>query len=141
MVKLNNLIASAPVPAQHRHGLESIYTYTIDKTVSYIFQTLINTWSRMEIGPTRTLNSQVGGHAGVLTTEDGSLLIKPALPRELDIYQKLRYDPLLEALWPFTVNFLGTLKLEGEVDQSNPTTANGGIAFKPIDDHKDECFP
>lgn len=91
----------------------------------------------MEIGPTRTLNSQVGGHAGVLTTEDGSLLIKAALPPELGIYQKLLYDPAFEALRPFTADFLGTLKLEGEVDQSNPITANGGIAIKPIDDHKE----
>ena len=94
----------------------------------------------MEIGPTRTLNSQVGGHAGVLTTEGGSL-IKAALPRELEIYQKLLYDPALEGLRPFTVNFLGNLKLEGQVDQSNRITANGRIAIKPIDDHKDECFP
>jgi hypothetical protein len=68
-----------------------------------------NTWSRMEIRPTRTLNSQVGGHTGALTTEDGSLLIKAALPRELEIYQKLLYDPVLEALRPFTANFLRTL--------------------------------
>ena len=95
----------------------------------------------MDIGSTRTLNSQVGGHAGVLTTENGSLLIKAALPREVEIYQKLLYDPALEALRPFTINFLGTLKLEGKVDQSNPITANGGIAIKPTDDHKDECFP
>jgi 1D-myo-inositol-tetrakisphosphate 5-kinase/inositol-polyphosphate multikinase len=95
----------------------------------------------MEIGSTRTLNSQVGGHAGVLTTEDGSLLIKAALPRELDFYQKLQYNPVLEALRPFTAKFLGTLNLEGEVDQRNPITANGGIAIKPINDHKDECFP
>ena len=95
----------------------------------------------MEIGPTRTLNSQVGGHAGVLTTEDGSLLIKASLPRELEIYQKLLCDPALEALRRFTVNFLGTLKLEGEVDKSNRITANGRIAIKPIDDHNDECFP
>lgn len=98
----------------------------------------------MEIGPTRTLNSQVGGHAGVLTTEDGSLLIKAALPPELGIYQKLLYDPAFEALRPFTADFLGTLKLEGEVDQSNPITANGGIAIKPTNDHKvhrlRECY-
>ncbi|KAI6156346.1 hypothetical protein EDD17DRAFT_1626671, partial [Pisolithus thermaeus] len=30
--------------------------------------------------PTAPLSSQVGGHAGVQTTEDGSLLLKPALP-------------------------------------------------------------
>ena len=72
-----------------------------------------------------------------------------ALPRELDIYQKLLYDPALEGLRPFTVNFLGILKLEGQVDQSNPITANGGIAIIPIDDHKkmsvfrgiDFCIP
>ena len=95
----------------------------------------------MEIGPTRTLDCQVGGHPGVVTTEDGSLLIKAALPRELEIYQKLLYDPVLETLRPFTATFLGTLKLEGEVDQSNLITANGGIAIKPTDDHKDECLP
>ena len=95
----------------------------------------------MEIGSTRTLNSQVGGHVGVLTTKDGSLLIKAALPRVLEIYQKSLYDPALEALRPFTANFLGTLKLEGEVDKSNPIRANGGIAIKPIEHHKDECFP
>ncbi|EDR10794.1 uncharacterized protein LACBIDRAFT_315595 [Laccaria bicolor S238N-H82] len=83
----------------------------------------------MEIGPTRTLNSQVGGHAGVLTTEDGSLLIKAALPRELEIYQKLQYDPALEALRPFTADFLGTLELEGEVDQSNPITPNENVTY------------
>ncbi|KIJ96031.1 hypothetical protein K443DRAFT_682578 [Laccaria amethystina LaAM-08-1] len=88
----------------------------------------------MEIGPTQTLNSQVGGHT------DGSLLRKAVLPRELEICQKLLYDPVLEALRPFTAKFLGTLKLEGEVDQSNPITANGGIGIKPIDDHKDELF-
>lgn len=91
----------------------------------------------MEIGPTRTLTPQVGGHVGVLTTENGSLLIKAALPRELEVYQKLLYDPVLEALRPFTATFLGTLKLEGEVDESNPITPDGGIAIKPTDDHKE----
>ena len=77
--------------------------------------------------------------AGGLTTEDGSLLIKAALPRELVICQKLLYVPLLEALRPFIVKFLGALQLEGEGDHSNPTTANSGIVIKPIDDHNDEC--
>ncbi|EDR12176.1 uncharacterized protein LACBIDRAFT_246465 [Laccaria bicolor S238N-H82] len=94
----------------------------------------------MEIGPTRTLTPQVGGHVGVLTTENGSLLIKAALPRELEVYQKLLYDPVLEALRPFTATFLGTLKLEGEVDESNPITPDGGIAIKPTDDHKDDSI-
>lgn len=41
---------------------------------------------------------------------------------------------------PITADFLGALKLEGEVDQSNPTKASGGIVIKPIDDLKDESF-
>lgn len=70
---------------------------------------------------TQALSSQVGGHAGVLTTDDGSLIIKPALPVELKFYQSLASDPNFEALRPFTPNFLGTLKLEGQVDQSKPS--------------------
>ncbi|KAF9010773.1 hypothetical protein BDQ17DRAFT_1346916 [Cyathus striatus] len=31
------------------------------------------------------LANQVGSHAGVLTSEDGSILIKPALPLELQL--------------------------------------------------------
>ncbi|KAI6140293.1 hypothetical protein BKA82DRAFT_3956641, partial [Pisolithus tinctorius] len=37
------------------------------------------------------LSSQVGRHAGVQTTEDGSLLLKPGLPRELAFYQFIRH--------------------------------------------------
>ncbi|KAI6004666.1 hypothetical protein EDD15DRAFT_2191474 [Pisolithus albus] len=39
---------------------------------------------------TAPLSSQVGGHASVQTTEDGSLLLKLALPRELEFYQLIR---------------------------------------------------
>ncbi|CAA7260949.1 unnamed protein product [Cyclocybe aegerita] len=70
----------------------------------------------MDTPTTQRLASQVGGHAGVMTTEDGSLLIKPALPRELHFYQALQQDPALEVLREFTPKFLGTLKLEGKVD-------------------------
>jgi len=45
---------------------------------------------------TQALETQVGGHAGVMTTEDGSLLIKPALHLELDL-----------------AKFIGVLRLEG----------------------------
>ncbi|KIO00853.1 hypothetical protein M404DRAFT_1003556, partial [Pisolithus tinctorius Marx 270] len=41
--------------------------------------------------PTVLLSSQVGRHAGVQTTEDGSLLLKPGLPRELAFYQFIRH--------------------------------------------------
>ncbi|KIK17088.1 hypothetical protein PISMIDRAFT_15358 [Pisolithus microcarpus 441] len=40
--------------------------------------------------PPAPLSSQVGGHAGIQTTEDGSLLLKTALPRELEFYQLIR---------------------------------------------------
>ncbi|KAF5317936.1 hypothetical protein D9619_012175 [Psilocybe cf. subviscida] len=67
---------------------------------------------------TRALESQVGGHDGVLSTEDGSLIIKPSLARELDFYQKLQRDVSLGALLPYTPKFLGTLQLEGSVDET-----------------------
>lgn len=88
------------------------------------------------VGTVHTLTSQVGGHAGVLTTEDGSLLIKPALPVELEFYQKLDTDPIFEHLLPFLPKFLGTLKLEGQVDKSKPAVE--GIAITPVSGHKDE---
>ncbi|KAG6852903.1 hypothetical protein C0991_008272 [Blastosporella zonata] len=65
----------------------------------------------------KPLESQVGGHAGVLTTEDGSLIIKPALPLELQFYEALQRNEGLKELRPFIPNFLGTLKLEGEIDE------------------------
>ena len=63
------------------------------------------------------LESQVGGHAGVLTTENGSLMIKPAVPTELAFYERLQLDSNLEDLRAFTPTFLGTLKLMGKVDE------------------------
>ena len=64
------------------------------------------------------LESQVGGHAGVLTTENGSLMIKPAVPTELAFYERLQLDSNLEDLRAFTPTFLGTLKLMGKVDET-----------------------
>ncbi|TDL18525.1 SAICAR synthase-like protein [Rickenella mellea] len=64
------------------------------------------------------LTSQVGGHAGVMATEDGSLIIKPCLPRERDFYQLIASDdPRVRHLQPHVPNFYGTLKLEGKVDE------------------------
>ena len=63
------------------------------------------------------LESQVGGHAGVSTTENGSLMIKPAVPTELAFYERLQLDSNLEDLRAFTPTFLGTLKLMGKVDE------------------------
>ncbi|KAK0185980.1 SAICAR synthase-like protein [Armillaria mellea] len=75
------------------------------------------------------LASQVGGHAGVLTSEDGSLLIKPALPLEHQFYQTLNTNPAFEPLRPFVPKFIGTLKLQGEIDETNQGLEPGnGIA-------------
>ena len=73
------------------------------------------------------LASQVGGHSGVMASEDGSLLMKPALPLELAFYQtELTRNPGLQALRPFVPKFYGTLRLEGQV-------AEGGIMeVKPV---------
>ncbi|KAI9069468.1 SAICAR synthase-like protein [Trametes sanguinea] len=72
------------------------------------------------------LASQVGGHPGVRTSEDGSLLIKPALPREVAFYQALMSDPALAQLRPYVPRFYGTLRLEGKVDESAPGPEQGG---------------
>ncbi|KAJ8508187.1 hypothetical protein ONZ45_g9532 [Pleurotus djamor] len=60
------------------------------------------------------LASQVGGHSGVQTTEDGSLLIKPALPLELRFYQSSIQDPDFAPLRHFVPKFYGTLSLQGK---------------------------
>ncbi|KAG6901705.1 hypothetical protein C0995_008926 [Termitomyces sp. Mi166 len=78
----------------------------------------------------KPLSSQVGGHAGVLATEDGSLIIKPVLPLELQFYQALRQNSDLEPLRPFIPNFIGTLKLEGELDEKK-SAVEGNIRVIP----------
>ncbi|KIY44069.1 SAICAR synthase-like protein [Fistulina hepatica ATCC 64428] len=71
----------------------------------------------------RLLDSQVGGHTGVETTEDDSLIIKPCLPLELEFYQAISSsteDNPFTSLRRYIPNFLGTLKLEGQMsDGSN----------------------
>ncbi|KAG6853100.1 hypothetical protein C0991_006903 [Blastosporella zonata] len=52
---------------------------------------------------------KVVGHAGMRTTPDGSLIIKPAFPTEFQFYQSLVKDPYLAPLRPFIPKFLGTL--------------------------------
>lgn len=69
---------------------------------------------------THPLESQVGGHPGVLTSEDGSLLIKPALASEVAFYQSVAADPDFTSLRPYIPRFYGTLRLEGKVDASDP---------------------
>ncbi|WWD06570.1 hypothetical protein V865_004663 [Kwoniella europaea PYCC6329] len=67
------------------------------------------------------LANQVAGHDGVMSDASGSLVIKPALAREIAFYQTLnssdREDPI-RRLKPFVPKFLGTLRLEGQLSSS-----------------------
>lgn len=78
------------------------------------------------------LTTQVGGHPGVLTTEDGVLLIKRALPREVAFYQSVSSDPALAQLYNFIPEFYGTLKLEGRLEHG--TSITDPNAIKPVED-------
>ena len=69
------------------------------------------------------LTSQVGGHSGVQTSEDGSLIFKPAVPLELQFYQSALTNPVLAPLRPFIPKFYGTLKLEGQIDTERTAAA------------------
>ena len=79
---------------------------------------------------------QVGGHAGVSISEDGSLLIKPALAREVRFYEHLNSDPALAPLRPHIPKFYGTLRFEGKVDDGNLETLREAPR-----EGKDECYP
>jgi hypothetical protein len=82
------------------------------------------------------LSSQVGGHAGMLSSEDGTLVIKPCLPLEKEFYTALAVDVAAATtavdwgeggdnlrrtsgpfthLSPWVPKFYGVLRLEGHV--------------------------
>ncbi|WVQ94821.1 hypothetical protein IAU59_001904 [Kwoniella sp. CBS 9459] len=67
------------------------------------------------------LANQVAGHDGVMSDASGSLVIKPALPREIAFYQTLnsasKEDPV-RRLRPFVPRFYGTLRLEGQLSST-----------------------
>ncbi|KAI0810825.1 hypothetical protein BC629DRAFT_1580063 [Irpex lacteus] len=44
------------------------------------------------------LASQVGGHPGVMTNDSGSVIIKPALPAEVEFYETVQTNPVFEPL-------------------------------------------
>jgi 1D-myo-inositol-tetrakisphosphate 5-kinase/inositol-polyphosphate multikinase len=66
----------------------------------------------------------------VLTSEDGSIVFKPALPLELEFYQTHVSNPVFEPLRPFLPTFLGTLKLQGKIDESD----HENLAVKLLDE-------
>jgi hypothetical protein len=71
---------------------------------------------------TKSMSAQVGGHAGVLTSEDGSLLIKPALALEINFYEHVANESAFAPLRPFLPRFYGILKLQGKVADAAATT-------------------
>ena len=98
--------------------------------------------STPDTSKTIPLQSQVGGHPGVLTTEDGSLLIKTALPAEVAFYQAVVADPGFAPLRPFVPKFYGTLRLEGKVDEDVQAQGDGGqikVVEVATEVEKDEC--
>ena len=76
----------------------------------------------------------------MMTTEDGSLLIKPALPLEVAFYQTVLQDQALAALRPFVPKFYGTLKLAGVVEPSADGEAAAKISTDGVEDEKDTCL-
>lgn len=92
----------------------------------------------------RALDTQVGGHPGVLSSEDGSLIIKPCLPTELAIYEQLAQgEPRLARLQPFVPKFFGTLKLQGKVKEEVGLSEAEGTPIlhqelNPPPDHQDK---
>lgn len=86
------------------------------------------------------LESQVGGHAGVLTSKNESLIIKPAIPTELAFYQQLQLDNNLQDLRAFTPTFLGTLKLMGKVDEASSAVSESIVLEPVVSEEKDESL-
>ncbi|BEJ13654.1 hypothetical protein CspHIS471_0308280 [Cutaneotrichosporon sp. HIS471] len=83
--------------------------------------------ARAARGATAMAN-QVAGHAGVMVDESGSLVIKPALPREIAFYQLAQSSPRtapISGLKPFLPKFYGTLALTGQLQGNDITPVPG----------------
>ena len=77
---------------------------------------------------------QVGGHKGMQVIGEGALIVKAALPLELQFYQNILASPTLSSLRPWVPTYLGTLRLEGQ------NTAEGVASVEGITEtEKDEC--
>ncbi|TFK46404.1 SAICAR synthase-like protein [Heliocybe sulcata] len=71
------------------------------------------------------LSNQVGGHPGVLTVADDSLIIKPTLPGELHFYQDVLPTTEFDKLRDWIPKFVGTLTRSGETNEA------GDLVVKP----------
>lgn len=80
--------------------------------------------------PSQSHPFKVIGYAGMRTTPDGSLIIKPAFPAELQFYQSLIEDSYLAPLRPFIPKFLGTLPPETSVSEDEAAQW-AGLAIPP----------
>lgn len=58
-------------------------------------------------------DGQVGGHAGVMTVEDGSMIIKDSLPKERAFYALLGTHEDLAPLRDYVPEYMGQMKLTG----------------------------
>ena len=107
----------------------------------------------------KSLEGQVGGHIGVLSSLDGSVIVKPCLSTESAFYQAIlqHEDENVKDLLEFMPTFMGTLRLEGKLETSdngtpaeleldNPTSSSGninpaslikGLEAAPEDESKD----
>lgn len=77
---------------------------------------------------------QVGGHKGMQVTGEGALILKAAVPLELQFYQNILANPALASLRRWVPTYLGNLRLEGQ------NTAEGITSIEGIpENEKDEC--
>lgn len=75
------------------------------------------------------LKSQVGGHPGVLASEDNALIVKACLPVERAFYERFAMeDPKIAKLQPYVPRFYGTLRLEGHMKEIGGLEPTGGVA-------------
>ena len=90
-----------------------------------------------------SLETQVGGHPGVMATADGSLIIKPCLPNERAFYESLAQDLRLAHLLEWVPKFYGVLNLKGELkDDARASGVDLSTALEealnPPPDHEDK---
>jgi hypothetical protein len=62
------------------------------------------------------LTSQIGGHPGVMASDDSTVIVKPCLLLERQFYEAVNQDERYRSLLKMIPRFYGILKLEGRLD-------------------------
>lgn len=76
-----------------------------------------------------SLSGQVGGHPGVLASDDEAVIVKPALPAEAAFYTQIAEGhPALAKLRPFVPSYYGMLQLAGSAP---PEGIDAGLLAPP----------